>query len=256
MSSTKRTVPQSLTRRNGANMSPSMRWCLATRPSRLQGVTMSSIILGLSALLAALWSSSACRCLAITQRALSQISGRLKSSRVIGLGNTDETLLQLWKGSRATRAWLDRFYSARPEQLNRQIRDELSDTVILSTQDSRPILPNFFLEVKSPEESAAVAKRQACYDGALGARAMQSLQSYREAEPVYDSNAYTITSTYHDGQLKLYSSHPNPTKLFWDGAAAYRNARDWAKERRDQFIKAVNGSEKEFQRSSSSTLTD
>ena len=70
------------------------------------------------------------------------------------------------------------------------------------------MLPNFFLEVKGPEASAAVAKRQACYDGVLGARAMQCLQSYRKDVSVYNSNAYTITSTYHDNTLKMYTSHP------------------------------------------------
>lgn len=63
------------------------------------------------------------------------------------------------------------------------------------------MLPNLF-KVKGPEESAAVARRQACYDGALGARAMQGLQFYRTDEPIYDNNSYTIISTYHAGILK------------------------------------------------------
>jgi hypothetical protein len=37
---------------------------------------------------------------------------------------------------------------------------------------------------------------------------MHSLQSYREDELVHDNNAYTITSIYSDGQLKMYTSHP------------------------------------------------
>lgn len=36
---------------------------------------------------------------------------------------------------------------------------------------------------------------------------MQSLQSYGK-EPVYDGNAYTYSSTYHDGTLRLYAHHP------------------------------------------------
>ncbi|EFW14297.1 hypothetical protein D8B26_007044 [Coccidioides posadasii str. Silveira] len=108
---------------------------------------------------------------------------------------TDDTL---------SRAKPDHFYGARPEQLNRQIRKDLSDQIIPSTQDDLPMAPNFFLEAKGPDGSLAVATRQACYDGALGARGMHSLQTYRQDKLTYDNNAYTITSTYHGGQLKLY----------------------------------------------------
>ncbi|EDN10992.1 predicted protein [Histoplasma mississippiense (nom. inval.)] len=44
----------------------------------------------------------------------------------------------------------DHFYGARPEQLDRQIRNELSDHIIPSTQDDLPMVPNFFLEAKGP----------------------------------------------------------------------------------------------------------
>jgi hypothetical protein len=157
----------------------------------------------------------------------------------------------------------DLFYGARPEQLNRRIRNDLSGHIIPSTQEDLPIAPNFFLEAKGPDGSAAVAGRQACYDGALGARGIQSLQSYGEPEPIYDNNAYAITSIYHDGQLKMYTSHPTqPTgpgdrpeyymnqlntwgmtgnpETFRRGATAFRNARDWTKERRDKFINTAN----------------
>jgi hypothetical protein len=157
----------------------------------------------------------------------------------------------------------DHFYGARPEQLNRQIRSKLSDRIIPSTQDDLPMVPNFFLEAKGPDGSLAVATRQACYDGALGARGMNSLQSYQQDEFAHDNNAYTITSTYHGGQLKLYTTHlaeprgqgrrpeyimtqlntwgmtGNP-ETFRQGASAYRNGRDWAKEMRDKFITAAN----------------
>ena len=38
-----------------------------------------------------------------------------------------------------------------------------------------------------PGGTAVVVKRQACYDGALGARAMHTLQSYGQPEPVYET---------------------------------------------------------------------
>ena len=81
---------------------------------------------------------------------------------------------------------------------------------------------------------------------------MHSLQSYGQENPFHDNNAYTISSTYHDGTLKMYTSHSiQPTssggrpeyymhqikgwsmtsdlETFLQGATYYRNGRDWAK---------------------------
>ena len=147
----------------------------------------------------------------------------------------------------------DVYYGARPEQLSRKARDELGGHITPSTQHDLPIAPNFFLAAKGPDGSLAVAGRQACYDGALGARGMHSLRSYRRQEPHYDNNANTITSIYHGGTLKMYTTHIAPpfsprarpeyhmTQLnTWgltgnpvacrDGLRAYRNGRDWCKE--------------------------
>ena len=68
-----------------------------------------------------------------------------------------------------------------------------------------------------------MCKRQALYDGALGARGIHELRSYVDPETAYDNNAYTITSTYHGG------------------TGALRNARDWAKEKREELMIAANG---------------
>ncbi|OJD24584.1 hypothetical protein ACJ73_04049 [Blastomyces percursus] len=120
------------------------------------------------------------------------------------LGNiaplTDGTLAQ---------AKPDHFYGALPEQLDRQIRNELCDYIIPSTQDDLPMVPSVFLEAKGPDGFLAVATRQACYDGALGARGMHALQSYQQdgSRSTYDNSAYTLTSTYHGGTLKLYTTH-------------------------------------------------
>jgi len=157
----------------------------------------------------------------------------------------------------------DIYYGARPKQLSRKVRDELSGQIIPSTQDDLPILPNFSLQVKGPDGSLAVAGRQACYDGALGAKGMHSLRSYRRQEPHFDNNADTITSIYHGGTLKMYTTHVAPppssggrpeyhmTQLnTWgltgnpaacrDGLRAYRNGRDWCKEQRDEAIMQAN----------------
>ncbi|EDN02670.1 predicted protein [Histoplasma mississippiense (nom. inval.)] len=114
----------------------------------------------------------------------------------------------------------DHFFGARPEQLNRQSRDELSDFIVPSTQKDHPIAPNFFQEAKGPDGSPAVATRQACYHGAMGARGIYKLQSYKQDEPAYDNKAYTITSTYQAGQLKLYTTHPTAPRES-DGRSEY-----------------------------------
>ena len=162
----------------------------------------------------------------------------------------------------------DTYYGARPEQLDRRIREKLSDMVSPSTQDDLPILPNFVLAAKGPDGSLAVAGRQACYDGALAARSMQALQSYGKDSVTYDNKAYTIASIYHGGQLKMFTSHPyqrhtpdgereycthqlntwgmtGNLETFIKGATAYRNARDWTKEERDLAITEANARAKQ-----------
>ena len=191
------------------------------------------------------------------------IEGEIRDERCVA-GDLPFTNLDYLTDGTLSSAKPDLFYGARPEQLNRQIRNELSGRIVPSTQQDLPITPNFFLAAKGPDGSLAVAGRQACYDGALGARGLQSLQSYKQSEPVYDNNAYTLTSIYHGGTLKMHTSHlTQPTgpdnrpeyfmtqintwgmtgnpETFRQGATAYRNARDWAKERRDEFIEAANG---------------
>ena len=164
-----------------------------------------------------------------------------------------------------TKAKPDRYDGSRPANLNKQIREELGPYIVPSTNTAAPCLPNFFTEGKGPNGNTAVCKRQALYDGALGARGIHELRSYVDPETAYDNNAYTITSTYHGGTgaLKLYSTHLTPpmspgipieyrmTQLNgWDmtgnpdtfrqGASALRNARDWAKEKREELMIAAN----------------
>ncbi|OAL34115.1 hypothetical protein AYO20_06570 [Fonsecaea nubica] len=157
----------------------------------------------------------------------------------------------------------DIYYGAHPEHLDRRVRDELRNSIIPSKQDSLPIVPNFFLAVKGPGGTAKVANSQALYNGALGERGMIRLLSFGHEKPVFDNNAHAISSTYCNGQLQLFTIHAaSPTgpggrpeyfmhrlrsfamndtpETFRHGAAAYRNARDWAKEQRDQAIEQAN----------------
>lgn len=169
-------------------------------------------------------------------------------------------------GGSITRAQPNAFYGARPGDLHSTIRDTLDNRIIPCKKPS-PILPNFFLELNSSSGNSEVGNRQCRHYGALGARAINSLQSYRPDrpydEPIYDGNAYTITAWYGGGYLKLFTHHvaapqgqgeepkyvmaplrsfalTDSPENFREGAAAYRNARDWAKEKRDEMIAAAN----------------
>ena len=198
-----------------------------------------------------------------TKYVIPTIEGRIADRRCVGEDLLFTNLNPLTDEISA-RAKPDLYYGARPEQLDRSVRDRLSKHIIPSKREHRPMVPNFFLETKAPSGSAEVAQNQACYYGALGARGMHSLQSDGQSETVHDNNAYTISSTYQAGTLKLFTCHPseptatskgrpeyNMNKLnvygmtgnadtFRQGATAFRNARDLAKEWRDAAIHQAN----------------
>ena len=137
------------------------------------------------------------------------------------------------------------------KNIDKQVQEELEEYIIPTTYTKAPLVPNFFLEVKSPSGGMDVAERQDCYNGALGSRGMHQLQSYKQHEPGYDGNAYTITTTHLGGILKMYTTHPTQAedgtteyKMYqiggWDtlgdpdscrrGFATFRQSRDWAQE--------------------------
>ncbi|KAK4182009.1 hypothetical protein QBC35DRAFT_220698 [Podospora australis] len=179
-------------------------------------------------------------------------------------GNLPFTNFESLTGGLTVNTVPDFFDGALPGDVNKSVREDLSQMIIPTKHANVPVAPNFFLEAKAPAGSADVARRQACYDGAYGARAMHALQSYGEEKPVYDGNAYTYSSTYHagTGTLQLYAHHATaPTdpegrpeyhmtqidayaltgsrKGFVKGATALRNARDLAQCQRDQLIQGV-----------------
>jgi hypothetical protein len=159
----------------------------------------------------------------------------------------------------------DLYDGAYPQQIDRSVRRDLGKHIVPSNNTSLPAAPNFFLEGKSAGGRADVAKRQACHDGAIGARAMHSLQNYQSAVPKYDGKAYSYSSTYHQGTatLQLYAHHLTPPKTpggppechmsqldsfgmtgnintFIAGAGGFRHNRDRAKTNRDDFIDHAN----------------
>jgi hypothetical protein len=197
----------------------------------------------------------------VTENVIPFIEGKIPDSKCIGGGIAFRNLENLTDGTLVP-GNPDRYHGARPEQLDRQIRIELNDQIIPSTQHDLPIAPNFFLAAKGPDGSTSVAKRQACYDGTLGARGMHSLREYGKDQPEFDNNANTISSIYHDGTLKMFTSHPSKSttsdrteyhttqingwsmtanaNAFREGATWYRNGKDWAKEQRDEAIRLAN----------------
>lgn len=161
----------------------------------------------------------------------------------------------------------DRFYGANCDILDRTVCRELSTCIRPAKHKTLPIvLPNFTLEAKGPTGSLIKTDWQTCHHGALGTRAMHSIQNYRQDTPTYDNNAYTISLNYHsrNGALAIFVTHPKEfecasgrrqghvmtiaghwnltknIKTFRKGVMAYRNARDWAREQRDSFISQVN----------------
>lgn len=61
------------------------------------------------------------------------------------------------------------------------------------------------------EQQRQQMREEAAYEDAYYdtlADAMHSLQNYGAHEPQYNGNAYSYSSTYHDGQIKLHGTHP------------------------------------------------
>ncbi|KAK5207029.1 hypothetical protein LTR41_007096 [Exophiala xenobiotica] len=184
------------------------------------------------------------------------------SGMLSGIKRTFSSLAPLTDGT-IVAAQPDVYDGARSDQLNQRVQDDLKPYIVPSSNDHAPILPNNFTELKGPTGTMAVVKRQACHNGAIGARAMQHLQSYGLPEPVYDNNTYTITSAFDGEHLHIYTTHhtapaspgarpeyhmnqlgafalTGDAEFCRRGMTAYRNLKVWTKERRDEFIEAAN----------------
>ena len=176
--------------------------------------------------------------------------------------NLPLTNIESMTGGATVKAAPNFFDGIRSGDVDKVVRDDLSQMIIPTKHADVPVAPNFFLEAKAPSGGADVALRQALHDGAIGARAMHALQSYGAEEPAF-GKAYTYSPTYYDGQLKVYAHHPTaPTtaggrleyhmtqldsyamtgrrEKFIEGATAFRNARDLAQRHRDSFIQTAN----------------
>ncbi|KAI2631211.1 hypothetical protein GGS21DRAFT_544594 [Xylaria nigripes] len=101
------------------------------------------------------------------------------------------------------------YEGARPSDIYQHVKTAIGKLIMPTTCTDIPAVPNFFFEVRTGNRGADGLRRQACYDGAYGARSMFMLQNYCNVEPVYDGNAYTFSATYHagTGTLQLYAHH-------------------------------------------------
>ena len=146
---------------------------------------------------------------------------------------------------------------------------DLEQYIMPSNLAGRLCLPNFFIELKGPLGIYGEVRRQACYNGVLGARAMHKLRCLTYEDDALDGNAYTITATFAGGEgshtLTLYAVHPLSSKrgrasddselaidyrmtllrsfalcdsqqTYEEGVTALRNAYDWAKEQRNTLV--------------------
>jgi hypothetical protein len=157
----------------------------------------------------------------------------------------------------------DYYYGAPPELIHQQVREDLSGYIIPSTSTHFPALPNLSMEAKGPLGTNREALLQACHVGAIGTRAMHSLENYRQDVPQYHGKVTSISSTYNGGTLKLYghsAAQPDGAAtqphyymhqmrgflmtdskdIFLQGATAFKNARDWAQESRRTAIAHAN----------------
>ena len=158
---------------------------------------------------------------------------------------------------------VDKYDGVRYEEIERDVVEKLEKSIIPSKTTSMPAVPNFLGEHKGPDGSMRVKGLQATTYGAFGARAMLMLQNYDNPIPKFDGKAYTFTTTFHCGYLGIYATYPSaPTmpggplqyhqtlvntyglhgsiETFQNGAAAYRNAKEWCKEQRDRMVLKAN----------------
>lgn len=159
----------------------------------------------------------------------------------------------------------DIYDGADPDKIDAEILKQLRSFLQPLEEKKSPVVPNFFAQFRSPKLEAFVGEHQVRYAGALGARAIHHLRSFAVADPetVYDNNAYTITATYQARMLTIFVHRPvkplapgGPLRYrmtfvtefaiyssldsFQKGVIAFRNAREWATTKRDEFIAAAN----------------
>ena len=157
----------------------------------------------------------------------------------------------------------DYYEGSRPGPGNRTIRGMLDKAIVPSTRRELPYVPTFFAEVKGRGGTHDVGLRQLRHDGALGTRAMHSVQNLGRSER-YDNEAHSASAlldgtghlamfTHHMTQprgpgtpahthmqrLGSYSLTESP-ELLRTGLSAFRNVSDEAYRHRERAIQDAN----------------
>ena len=71
------------------------------------------------------------------------------------------------------------YINVRFKKFNRNVRNELNDSINSIIQNDLFITSNFFLKTKELNESLIITGRQVCYDDVLKIKDMYSLMSYK-----------------------------------------------------------------------------
>lgn len=156
----------------------------------------------------------------------------------------------------------DYYEGNRPGPGNRNLRERLDKSIVPSSRKELPFLPTFFVEAKGPDGTIAVAERQVRHDGALGARAMHSVQSLGRREK-YKGKAHTASAILHGkGHLDMFTHHmtqprghgtpvhthmtpigswslTNSPQTLREGRTAFRNTSEKAQQHREHAIQGA-----------------
>ncbi|KAK3997225.1 hypothetical protein QBC44DRAFT_280850 [Cladorrhinum sp. PSN332] len=168
-------------------------------------------------------------------------------------------------GGRTVNLKPDLMFGSPIEDVESSVEDELESRIVFFKSRACPVANNFFLELKSLGGTADVAKRQVCYAGAHGVRAMHALQDYGIQAPDHHGDPNTGTATYHAGTKTLdlrvhYATEPSKPgpgpdyhmslveshclgggiDAFRKGVSNLRHLNDWAQEKRTSYINSAN----------------
>lgn len=161
---------------------------------------------------------------------------------------------------------LEFYDGVHPSKLGWELREDFAKFIEPSNNPSVPILPTFLMTVAAPPTGLKYLTRAAWYYGVFAARAIYQLRAHIPSQVLNDKRAYVVTAGYDPDStlLRLYTTHmvltDNPATPFqyhtvvcgsWcleSGAetfrtaiSALRNAREWARDQRDDLIRLANG---------------
>lgn len=153
-----------------------------------------------------------------------------------------------------------------PSRIECGLREELAGLIMPSKNPSAAILPTFLMTVAGKEVAHTKLMRAAWYYGVLAARGVYQLRCRIPLQTLNDKRAYVITADYNPGSLllNLYVTHMvltsnpaapvqyhtntcgswllgNDAEAFRTAVSALRNAREWAREQREDLIRVTNG---------------